>query len=498
MTQNPGDIKKGSPPQAVLGKEIKASHFFTIGFGCIIGVGWIIIIGEWLQAAGPLGSIIAFASGAVVMMIIGFCYAELATMMPVSGGEVAYTYEIYGLKSSYIIGWFLSLAYIASVSFEAVSAAWILNNLIGDFRGPLLYSIRGDGVYLGSLLFSLGGTLFLGFLNFRGIKEAAFFQKLTTYGLLLIAALFIPAGIIFGKTGNLEPLFAPEGLGPIFLGILGVFIVVPFMYSGFQVIPQVMEEKSQKTSLALAGRTIFYSIAGAAIFYILVILSISMVQPWQNMMGADLPAAAAFRAAFKSPLVAKAVLLAGFLGIVTTWNSVFIAGSRVVFAFGRARIIPSAFSKIHPRFGTPSTAILFTIVIASCGILVGRSAILPIVNVAGGGYALAFIFSCLGVAKLRRRRPDLPRPYRAPGGLALPIAGFVLSILMVGLTIVQPYIASPGRIPLEWIFIVIWTFLGILFWMWARKIRYQVNEQERRDLIFGQIAGPCGPSAPKD
>jgi APA family basic amino acid/polyamine antiporter len=468
MTQNPREFKKDSPPQAVLGRKMKASHFFTIGFGYIIGVGWIIILGEWLKSAGPLGSIIAFGGGAVVMMVIGLCYAELATMMPVTGGEVAYAYEIYGLKVSYIIGWFLSLAYISSVAFEAISAAWILNNLIGDFKGPLLYAIRGDGVYLGSLLFSLGGTFFLGFLNYRGLKEAAIFQNITTYGIILIALVFIPAGIIFGKASNLDPLFSQAGTGPIILGILSVFIVVPFMYSGFQVIPQVMEEKSQKTSLALAGKTIFFSIGAAAIFYVFVILSASMVSPWKDMVSMDLPTAASFQAAFNSPLFARFVLLAGFLGIVTTWNTVFIAASRVIFAFSRAHIISSTFARVHPRFGTPHIAVLFTGAIAGLGIFLGRSAILPIVNVAGGCYALAFIFSCLGIAKLRRMRPDMARPYRAPGGIVLPIIGFVISILLVFLTIFQPYASSPEGFPLKWGIISIGVFLRILFWSLAQ------------------------------
>jgi amino acid transporter len=489
MTRNPREVQKDSPPQAVLGRKMKASHFFTIGFGYIIGVGWIIILGEWLKSAGPLGSIIAFGGGAVVMMVIGLCYAELATMMPVTGGEVAYAYKIYGLKVSYIIGWFLSLAYIATVAFEAISASWILNTLIGDFRGPLLYAIRGDAVHVGSLVFSLGGTLFLGFLNYRGLKEAAIFQNITTYGLILIALVFIPAGIIFGKAGNLDPLFSKTGTGPIILGILSVFIVVPFMYSGFQVIPQVMGEKAQKTSLGLAGKTILFSIGAAAIFYVFVILSVSMVSPWKDIVSMDLPTAAAFQAAFNSPLFAKLVLLAGFLGIVTTWNTAFIAGSRVLFAFSRARIIPSTFARVHPRFGTPHIAVLFAGAIAGLGILLGRSAILPIVNVAGGCYALAFIFSCLGVAKLRRTRPDMERPYRAPGGIVLPIIGFAFSILMVFLTIYQPYASSPGRFPMEWAFIIIWTFLGILFWILARKMRIQVSEEDRSKLIFGNLAG---------
>ncbi|MGB7294891.1 MAG: APC family permease [Candidatus Aminicenantales bacterium] len=475
-----------------LGKEIKARHLFTIGFGCIIGVGWIIILGDWLEQAGPLGSILAFAVGAVVMMIVGLCYAEMATMMPVSGGEIAYSYEIYGLKSSFIMGWFLSLAYISAISFEAISAAWIFSTLFKGLKGPFLYAIRGDAVLLGTLLFALGGTIFLTFLNYRGIKEAAVFQEIMTYGLICISLIFIIVGLIHGDVGNLEPVFSKVGAGPIILGILAVFIVVPFMYAGFNVIPQVMEEKASSTPLRLAGKTILFSIGGATIFYLLVILAASIVVPWQSLLSHELPAAGAFEAALKSPFLAKMVLVAGLMGIVTTWNSVFIAASRIIFALGRARIIPSGLGKVHSRLGTPFISIFFVGGVACLGIFMGRSAILPIVNVAGGCFAFAFTFTCLGVLKLRRTKPELRRPYRAPGGMVVPVIGFLVSIFMVIMTLYQPYASSKGSIPMEWIIIIVWAALGILFWVSARKIRIQVSERERRKLILGSLADPGG------
>lgn len=492
MNQNFKEEKKITPQR--LGKQIKARHLFTIGFGCIIGVGWIIILGDWLTEAGPLGSIIAYAVGAVVMMIVGLCYAEMATTLPVSGGEIAYSYEIYGLKSSFIMGWFLGLAYISAISFEAISAAWILSTLIKGFKGAILYSVRGDAVLLGTLLFAIGGTIFLTFLNYRGIKEAAIFQEIMTYGLIIISAIFISAGLINGKISNLEPVFSKVGLGPIILGISAVFIVVPFMYSGFNVIPQVMEEKSPHTPLKLAGKTILLSIGGATVFYLLVILAASIVSPWKDLLSMELPAAGAFEAAFKSPLLGKMVLVAGLMGIVTTWNSVFIAASRIIFALGRACIIPSSLGKVHPRLSTPYISVFFVGGIACLGIFLGKSAILPIVNVAGGCFAFAFSFTCLGLVKLRRTKPDLPRPYRAPGGTAIPILGFLFSIFMVILTLYQPYASSKGSFPMEWIIIVVWASLGFLFWVAARKIRVQVSEKERRKLIFGSVATEDNPT----
>src|SRR4030042_2343884 len=103
-------LMKTGNTETTLKKELKLRHFFVLGFGCIIGVGWIVYIGIWLAQAGPLGSILAFLIGGSLMMFIGLCYAELATMLPVSGGEIAYAYEIFGLKTSFAVGWFLALS----------------------------------------------------------------------------------------------------------------------------------------------------------------------------------------------------------------------------------------------------------------------------------------------------------------------------------------------------------------------------------------------------
>ncbi len=87
-----------------LEKGIKLRHYFVLGFGCIVGVGWVVVLGEWLEQAGPLGALLGFAGGGSLMIIVGLCYGEMATMFPVAGGEIAYTYEIYGVKTSFLVG----------------------------------------------------------------------------------------------------------------------------------------------------------------------------------------------------------------------------------------------------------------------------------------------------------------------------------------------------------------------------------------------------------
>lgn len=223
----------------------------------------------------------------------------------------------------------------------------------------------------------------------------------------------------------------------------------------------------------------------AILFYCLVILSSAMTMPWQKLLTLGLPAAAAFEVAFNSPALAKVVLVAALLGLVTTWNAVFLAATRVLFALGRARIIPSSFGKAHPRFSSPTVATVFVGIVASGGVFLGRKAILPIINVAGTCLAFAFFLSCLGVIKMRRARPEEHRPYRVPGGTVTAGAAAAGALFIVCLSLYQPYANARGAFPLEWSLFLGWAILGALFWALAYKIRRAVDEPRRHDLILG-------------
>jgi amino acid transporter len=470
-----------------LKKAIKAHHYFSLAFGSIIGVGWIMVLGDWLEIAGPLGAILGFAIGTLVIVIVGLCYAELASILPVTGGEVAYVYEIFGLKASYAIGWYLCLPYVAVTSFEAISIGWIVGIIFPATRGKALYTIAGEQIYTGSLLLGIAGMAILTFLIYTGLKSAAVFQEIFTYALLILSLIFICAGIFWGSTANLTPVFSKVGVFPVFGGIMIIFMAVPNWLAGFNIIPQTMEEKAPGISERKVVRMIILSIFIAGFFYMLVILSSSMAAPWKSLLPLDLPVAGAFEAAFRSPLLAKFVLLAGLCGMITTWNVVFIASTRILFAMGRARIMPQVFSRIHPRFGSPTFAVIFVGIIGTLGALLGRGAILPIVNANSNCFAAAFFFTCLGVIKLRQRRPDALRPYRIPGGNVIPSIGILFCVFLFFLTLYQPYKLADNRFPMEWAFIIFWVFLGVLFWAFTRKVRTSISESERRKLILAGI-----------
>ena len=306
-----------------------------------------------------------------------------------------------------------------------------------------------------------------------------------TWGLLATSAWFIAAGLIGGSTSNLQPLFATAGDRPLWRGVLSVTATAPFWYAGFDVIPQMMGERSQGASLRAVGSMIVVSIAVAAAFYVLVIISSAMTMPWRELVTLPMPAAEGFRRAFDSTLLARVVLAAAVLGLVTTWNSVFMFASRVLFTLGRARLISPRFGEAHPRHGSPAVSVLFVGVTSAAAVFLGRGALLPIVNVAGICLAAAALLICLGVVRYRRTAPDAPRPYRVPGGSATAWLGAAVCLWMVGWTLIEP--ALGGSIPLEWIVLGSWAALGGVMWIMARATRGSLSESERYRLIVGGV-----------
>ncbi|MFV1988567.1 MAG: APC family permease [Gemmatimonadota bacterium] len=472
-----------------LEKGIKLRSLFSLSFGTIIGVGWITVMGSWLSGAGSMGAIIAFVVGGLAMLVIGLCYAEMASMYPVSGGEVAYVLEAWGPRWSFAAAWFLAFAYIFGTAFEAISVEWIMSALVPGFGGPVIYSVFGQAVRLWSLLLGLAIMAVIGVINYRGGKTAAWFQDIMTVGLVLASAIFIAVGVFAGDVANLQPTFVGDTPRAVVIGIVGVLATIPFWFAGFDTIPQAMGEVEEGTNLHLLPRVIALSIVLALVFYCLVIVAATMSLPRPELLAMELPAAAAMEAAFGSPLLGKIVLFAGLCGLITTWNALFFASTRIVFSLGRGHMIPHRFARVHDRFGSPSTAVIFVGVMGGLGALFGRNAILVIVSASASTAALVFALVVIGVAKLRSTRRDHERPYRVPGGMAFLYLAIVLSLGLLATAVYEQYHSAGGRMPTEWIVILAWALLGALFYKAASPMRREVSEEERRRLILDADQG---------
>jgi len=444
-------------------------QFFSFAFGAIVGVGWIVLLGDWLQRGGPIGAALGFALGGVLMALIGLCYAEAAGMMPVAGGEMKFGLEAWGKGIGFVGGWAITLVYTAAAGYCASSLAWILDYLIPGIKGPALYSFRGTAIHAGSLATAVGTVVLLTWVNLRGVRSSSRFQDWLTYSKILIALVFIVAGIVGGSTANLQPMFNTDGGRTGLGGVIAVMAVVPWFLGGFNIMPQVMEERAEGTSIALVGRVTVGAILAGALFYCLVILSGSMAMPWKELLTRELPAAAAFRQAFNSEWLARLVLLTGLFGVATVGNGALVAASRMLFSMSRASMIGPQFAETSAVSGVPDRAIVFVGLIAGVLTLLGRQGISPIVAVGAICMSVGYWITSATVWKLRGTAPERARPYRIPMGGVVSLVATIGSAGLIIAALYDPYASAGHRFPLEWGILVFWIVLGVVLYLRQRR-----------------------------
>ncbi len=318
-----------------LKKGIGKAGLFSLAFGAMIGVGWVTAMGSWLSNAGPLGAIIAFSVGGLLMVAIGLCYAEVTAALPLSGGEVAYAYKSFGTSKAYIVGWFLVFGYLSVSAFEAVSISKVIRYLIPSIDYWELYTINGSPIYVSHILLSAFFVLVISAINYTGVKNSARFQVGLTILFITLTFVFVIAGMLMGDWSNLSPLFSTHNSTSIMAGIAMVVVTVPFWFVGFDTIPQAAEEASEGISAKTVGLLIPLSIVVAVCFYILLIMSTSIAAPWNEIIGDKLPTAKAFGMASGSPFLVKLILITAIVGLLTSWNGFFSSGFTRTFCHGQ-------------------------------------------------------------------------------------------------------------------------------------------------------------------
>jgi len=453
----------------------------------MIGVGWVTALGTWLEQAGPLGAILGFAAGGALMFFIGLCYAELCAMLPLAGGEVAYAYMAFGTSKAYVVGWFLAFGYLAVSAFEAISVGRVCGYLVPGLDVWPLYAVGGETVYAPHLILAAVTTGAITWVNFRGGKSASRLQTVLTFAFLAVTTIFVVAGLVVGSVENAEPLFAHEGWVGAGAGALSIFATAPFWFVGFDTIPQGAEEADGAVPPRTLAAMLLLSIVCATAFYCILIWSVSISGPWQALVGADLPAAQAFQQAMGAPWLADLVLVAAMLGLLTSWNGFFLAGSRVLFALGRGRMAPSLLQRTDPKTGSPTGAVLISGATTLIGACLGRGAMIALIDVGSFCIALAFLGVTLSTTRLRRDYPDMKRPYRMPLGHIVPwLAGggalFILAMM------IWPGSGVALTWPLEWSLLLAVCAAGLLGGWLGRAERQGTDETARAHLVLGEFA----------
>lgn len=434
-------------------RVIRRREVLTLSFGAMIGWGWVALTGGWIGEAGTFGAIAAFVLGGITVILVGFTYAELAAAMPKAGGEHVYSYRALGRSASFLCTWAILLAYVSVVTFEAVALPTVVEYLAPDFSRGYLWTVAGWDVDATWVAVGAGAAVVMTTINVIGIKTAARLQLLVTT-LILVAGLALIAGAaVGGEAGNLRPLVV-DG----YKGMLGVLVIVPTMMVGFDVIPQSAEEID--LPFADIGKLLVFSILLAVGWYVMIIWGVGMGLSAVERDAASLPTADAMAALSGSHWGGNLLILGGIGGILTSWNAFLIGASRAMWALARAGQLPAFFGSLHPRFHTPHRAVIFIGSLSMIAPLFGRQALVWLVDAGSFGVVIAYAFVALSFLVLRRREPDMPRPYAVRHWRLIGTSAFVLSC-GIGL-LFMPF--SPAALiwPYEWVIVGGWWLAGLL------------------------------------
>ncbi len=466
-----------------LERAITFKEYLGIGLGTIIGIGWVMVVGDWLERGGPLGAMLGFLGGGLILITIGMSYAELTPAIPVAGGEVAFAYRAFGTSASFLTAWFLTFAYIMVCPFEVVALGWLLEYIFPGIKSRPLYSIGGYSVSLSFIIPGVIIGLFILILNYRGVRSSARFQAISTSIIVICAMFFTLVAVLKGKASHMMPLFSRnDSFFARLESIIAVLGIVPFFMTGFDTIPQAAEESGRRVNPKDLGKAIIISILVGALFYVIVIFDLALVMPWKESISFEMPTAEVFRVAFGFEWVARLVLVAAFFGLVTSLNGTFLASSRVIFSAGRGGLLPKWFGAIHPKFKTPKNAILFAGVITLSGPFIGKSSLLPIVSVASLAAMCAWFITCLASIRLRKIAPKMKRPYRVKHKIVFYLGASISAILIF--LILLPGSSAQLKWPTEYFVLSAWMVLGILAHLW-RKRKGDISAEERDYQILG-------------
>jgi basic amino acid/polyamine antiporter, APA family len=466
------DERKRSQP------ELAASHFgrvlgrwdvFALSFGAMVGWSWVILSGEWIDTAGIAGTAAAFLIGGGIMVLVGLIYAELASALPFVGGEHVYTREAFGHGTAFVCAWAILFGYVSVVAFEAIALPVALAWLFPAIRQGELWTVAGYTVTLGEVLIGSGVAIAMTYINLLGVRLASRAQA--------VAVVIVVAGgaiLVSGAGLGALPESAPARIWTGWAGVAGVVVAVPFLFVGFDVVPQAAEEIGTKQRDI--GRIMMISIVAAIAFYVAVSVTTGL---GGYAAGEAVPAAASASRLWGSPVAGIIIVVAGIAGILTSWNAFLIGGTRALFALAESGATPAWLTRIHPRFNTPSAAILIIGSLSVPAPLLGRNALVWIVDAGAFGIVLCYALVAAAFITLRRTAPDMNRPYRAPGQGRYPWVG-LSGLLLAGVLLLLYLPWSPAGLTWqEWSMVGGWTALGLLLWI-ARGRNAEVANRHRR------------------
>jgi amino acid transporter len=427
-----------------LSRKLNLWNYFALGFGSMIGTGWVVLMDDWLARGGSLGAMLGFALGGILLLPVGYIYGQWVARLPDAAGEAAYTAQVFSPFVSYFTGWMMLLAYFIVCPWEAVAVGKLAAYIFPQLDSLELYRIAGQPVFLPRLILGIVLTIFLAYLNYRG---SCLFQNWATSAVLLVFVLLVLVSARTGVVSNMKPLFSHAPL----VSILLTLQIVPYFMTGFESVPKVAEEAHPGFRTRDFFRAIAMALLIGAGFYVLAVAAVSYIAPWPSLVGRRFATAIAFEHGTHSVWLVRLILAISLVGLLQVFNGNFVVATRLVFAFGRRGTIPGAFGAVHARFLTPSAAIIGIAAGTLIGLFIGDALLVPVTEVGSMAAALGWLAACasfFAVEKGMRLR-------------CIAVFGAVVSLLFVLMKLLP---AVPGHFSVaEWVALGVWLALGGLF-----------------------------------
>ncbi|MDQ1119232.1 amino acid permease [Pseudoxanthomonas winnipegensis] len=429
----------------------------ALGIGAVIGGGIFVITGQAAaQHAGP-AIMLSFVLAALCCTFCALAYAEFAAMVPVSGSAYTYTYATLGEAAAWFIGWMLVLEYGVSASAVAVSWTGYFLSLLDQFgihlpaalvSAPLDGKLQPTGAIAN--LPAAAIVLLLTWLCYVGIRKSSAMNMAMVVLKTCLILLVIFAGWKYVDPANWHP-FIPEAQGPGKFGWDGVVrgaAIVFFAYIGFEAVSVAAQESTKPQRDLPVG--MLASLVICTVLYIAMAAVMTGLVPY-SMLGTDEPVVTAVAAHPELGWLRLVVEIGALIGLSSVVLVMIIGQPRIFMIMARDGLLPTVFTRIHPKYRTPH----INTVITGIGIAV-LAAVFPL-DVLGEltsmGTLIAFASVCAGVLILRRTQPQLPRPFRIPFAWAICLAGIGSCLLLLSTMTAH-----------NWMLMVIWTVIGFVIY----------------------------------
>lgn len=437
-----------------LEKVLSRFDVLALAFGAMIGWGWVVLAGDWINQAGIMGSVLAFVGGGIMVVFVGLVYSELTSAMPETGGVNVFLQRAMGTRWAFIGSWAIALGYVSVVAFEAVALPTVVEYLFPNYQVGYLWNIAGWDVYASWAGIGIVGSIIVTIINYRGLKQAAVFQIVCTVLLTLIGLLLIIGSPITESPANVSPMFVGGAAG-----LFAVLIMTPFMFVGFDVIPQTAAEIN--LPFKQIGKVLITSVLMAVAWYVGIAYAVGHSLGLDTLGKSVLPTADALAAVLGTPWGGKLLILAGIGGILTSWNAFFVGGSRILYVMAQNGMIPKALGKLHPKYNTPHNAILLIGLLSMIAPLFGRKTLVWLVDAGGLTIMITYLLVSIAFIILRKKEPNMDRPFRAGKtawvGYAAALSSAFLAVLYL------PGMPAALVWPYEWVILGGWWLFGAYY-----------------------------------